>query len=81
MIGQHWRRRHLNRLCQALLYEPSLDWKERIHVKLADSDLRFDLARTEYEVILGRPELQIQYHLTKATGARLLALEPADGSS
>lgn len=60
-------------------YEPSLDWKEQIRVKLADRDLRFDLARTEYEVILGRPELQIQYHLTKSTGARLLALEPADG--
>lgn len=62
-------------------YEPTLDWSGEVHVKLADGDLSFDLARTEYELILGRPELGIQYHLTKGTGARLLSLSPADETS
>jgi len=53
-------------------YEQSLDWNDVIRIELADGDLRFDLAHTEYELILGRPELGIQYHLTKGAGARLL---------
>ncbi len=53
-------------------YEQSLDWNDVIRIELADGNLRFDLARTKYEVILGRPELGIQYHLTKGAGARLL---------
>ena len=53
-------------------YEQSLDWNDAIRIELADGGLRFDLAHTEYELILGRPELGIQYHVTKATGARLL---------
>lgn len=57
-------------------YDHSLDWKESIRVELTDSDLRFDLAHTEYEVILGRRDLGIQYHLTKGTGARLLEITP-----
>jgi hypothetical protein len=57
-------------------YEPSLDWSDEIRVEQADGNLRFALARTEYELILGRPELGIQYHLTKATGARLLGTPP-----
>ena len=36
------------------------------------------VARTEYEVILGRRDLGIQYHLTKGTGAELLDVAPAD---
>lgn len=62
-------------------YEPSLDWNGEIHIKLADGDLSFDVARTDYEVILGRKDLGIQYHLTKATGARLLGVTPPDGAS
>ena len=61
-------------------YEQSLDWNDVIRVGLADGDRRFDLARTEYELILGRPDLGIQYHLTKGTGARLLRFTPPDGS-
>jgi hypothetical protein len=56
-------------------YEQSLDWSDVIRIELADGDLRFDLAHTEYELILGRPELGIQYHLTKAAGARLLGFK------
>ncbi len=62
-------------------YEQSLDWKDEIRIELSDGDLRFDLARTEYELILGRPDLGIQYHLTKTAGARLLGIKPADGAS
>jgi hypothetical protein len=57
-------------------YEPSLDWNDEVLVELADGSLKFDLARTRYEVILGRPELGIQYHLTKSTGERLLTPSP-----
>lgn len=55
-------------------YEPSLDWDGGILVALADGSVAFDLARTQYEVILGRADLGIQYHLTKTTGTRLLNL-------
>ncbi len=61
-------------------YEQSLDWNDVIRVELADGDVRFDLAHTEYELILGRLDLGIQYHLTKGTGARLLGFAPTDGS-
>lgn len=59
-------------------YEQSLNWNDVVRIELADGDLRFDLAHTKYEVILGRPELGIQYHLTKGGGARLLAFTPPD---
>lgn len=62
-------------------YEESLDWNDEIRIQLPNSDLRFDLARTEYELILGRPDLGIQYHLTRANGARLLDIAPADNTS
>jgi hypothetical protein len=58
-------------------YEPSLDWNGIVRVELADGPVQFDLARTEYEMILGRADLAIQYHLTKSAGARLLGLVPA----
>ncbi len=61
-------------------YAQSLDWSDVIRVQLDDGEYRFDLARTEYEVIFGRPELGIQYHVTKGTGARLLGFTLADGS-
>ena len=61
-------------------YEQSLPWNGVIDVELADGHVRFDIARTEYEVILGRADLGIQYHLTKGTGARLLKIEAADAS-
>ncbi len=60
-------------------YEQSLDWKDVIRIELADGDLRFDLAHTDYELILGRPELGIQYHMTKGAGARLLGFTSPDG--
>ena len=56
-------------------YEQSLDWSDTIVVELADEDLHFDVAHTAYELILGRADLGIQYHLTKRAGARLLAVE------
>lgn len=58
-------------------YEPGLDWREEIVVEDADGELRFDVARTEYEVILGRRDAGIQYHLTKAAGARLVEIAPS----
>jgi hypothetical protein len=67
------------RLAQATAvrpYESSLDWQGMVRVELADGAVKFDIARTDYEVILGRADLGIQYHLTKAAGARLLSLEP-----
>lgn len=69
MLVDAWRRA---RATAVRPYEPSLDWDDEIRIELADEDLRFDLARTEYEMILGRPELGIQYHLTKGAGDRLL---------
>jgi hypothetical protein len=61
-------------------YERSLPWDGAIEVELADRKMRFDVARTKYELILGRPELGIQYHVTKGAGARLLGIEAADAS-
>jgi len=58
-------------------YEQSLDWSDEVVVALADEELRFDVAHTEFELILGRADLGIQYHLTKRAGARLLAIEPS----
>ena len=57
-------------------YEQSLDWNESIRVQLDEGELHFDLARTEYELILGRKDLGIQYHVTKSTGTRLLDIVP-----
>ena len=53
-------------------YESSLDWRGTVRVELPAGEVTFDVARTEYEVILGRRDLGIQYHLTKGAGARLL---------
>ena len=58
--------------------EPSLQWTGEIVVESADGERRFDVAQTKYEVILGRRDLGIQYHLTKSTGARLLEFPPPD---
>ena len=52
--------------------EPSLPWRDEVVIELTDESVHFDVAHTKYEVILGRRDLAIQYHLTKATGARLL---------
>ena len=62
-------------------FEPSLAWSDSIRIELPDGHLSFDLARTEYEVILGRRDLGVQYHLTKAGGARLLGEASQDGAS
>jgi len=59
-------------------YESSLDWNDVIRVELADGPIQFDLARTKYELILGRPDMGIQYHVTKGTGERLLSLTIPD---
>ncbi len=56
-------------------FEPSLEWIEEIVVENVGGELRFDVARTKYEIILGRRDLGIQYHLTKSAGARLLKLD------
>ena len=56
-------------------YEPALDWRGTVRVELPGGEVTFDIARTEYEVVLGRRDLGIQYHLTKGTGARLLGVE------
>ena len=40
--------------------------------------MRFDLAHTAFELILGRADLGIQYHMTKGAGAGLLGIAPAD---
>lgn len=60
-------------------YDPSLNWSYSIRVELAEEEISFDVAPTEYEFILGRRDLGIQYHLTKGAGARLLGVEPAQG--
>lgn len=61
-------------------YEQGLDWSGEARIELLDGQRRFDIARTDYELILGRPDLGVQYHLTKAAGARLLGITPADGA-
>jgi hypothetical protein len=53
-------------------YDEKLPWLEAVEARLADETLRFGLARTEFELILGRPDLGIQYHLTKSSGEKLL---------
>lgn len=58
--------------------EPDLPWSGEIVVDSDDDRLRFDIARTEYEIILGRRDLGIQYHLTKSVGSRLLGALPSD---
>jgi len=62
-------------------YEPSLEWTDEIVVESADGELRFDVARTKYEVVLGRRDLGIQYHLTKSAGTRLLDFPPHDSKN
>lgn len=57
-------------------YDPGLEWRDEIVIEDRDGQLRFDVARTEYEVILGRRNAGIQYHLTGAAGARLVDLAP-----
>lgn len=59
-------------------FEPSLGWTEAIVVEGVDGEWYFEVARTKYEIILGRRDLGIQYHLTKSTGARLLDSLPPD---
>lgn len=60
-------------------YEPSLDWNDEVRIELADAALEFDLARTEYEFILGRRDLGIQYHFTSSMGERLLGTSVSKG--
>lgn len=62
-------------------YEQSLDWTDEISIGLADGNVRFDLARTEYELIFGRADLGIQYHMTKGASAHLLNIKPPDEES
>jgi hypothetical protein len=61
-------------------YEQSLHWSDVIIVELADGDMRFDLAHTAFELILGRADLGIQYHMPERAGARLLSIKPADAA-
>ncbi len=75
MLVDAWRHAHATAVRP---YKQSLDWNDVIRIELADGDLRFDLAHTKYELILGRPELGIQYHMTKGAGARLLGFTPPD---
>lgn len=59
-------------------FDAGLPWRDGIVVENGGEELRFQVARTEYEVILGRRDLGIQYHLTRGAGAELLGPTPAD---
>ena len=59
-------------------YEQALDWRDVIVVELADGELRFDVAHTAFELVLGRADLGIQYHMTKGAGERLLSIGPTE---
>jgi len=54
--------------------DPALEWHEEVAVEVAGEPrpLRFRVARGERELILARPDLGLQYHLTRDEGERLL---------
>ena len=53
-----------------------------VTIEFEESDtIRFEFARSESEVILVRTDLDLQYHLPKASGERLLRLAPAEAES
>lgn len=57
-------------------FDPSLSWTQSVEARRADESgpRRFRVAWTDYEVVLGRPDAGIQYHVMRKAGERLLAL-------
>ena len=57
-------------------FEPGLDWSDEVQIKLdgQPEPLRFVVARLSHQLVLGRPDLKIQYHFPKQAGLALLTL-------
>ncbi len=57
-------------------FDPSLGWSETIQVELngETAPLRFQVARLEHELVIGRPQWNVQYHFPKRAGLRLVEL-------
>lgn len=58
-------------------FDPSLNWTQSVEVRRADEaePRRFRVAWTDYELLLGRPDAGIQYHVMRKAGERLLSLQ------
>jgi len=56
---------------------PGFEGESSIVVKLEGQDepLRFEVKRTKYEVLLGRVDLGVQYHLTRRAAEKLLQVK------
>jgi len=57
-------------------FDPTLDWSQTIQVELNGEPvpLRFQVARLEHELVIGRPQWKVQYHFPKRAGLRLVEL-------
>ncbi len=57
-------------------FEPGLDWREEVRVHLVGQPepLRFVVARLQHQLVLGRPDRQVQYHFAKQAGLALVTL-------
>ncbi len=57
-------------------FESGLDWSGEVRIRLdgEPDPLRFVVARVRHELVLGRPDLKIQYHFPKQAGLALLTL-------
>ena len=73
-LATAWREAHALRVRG---WRADLAWGPTIQVRLEGraSPLQFRVARTEFELILGRPDAGIQYHLPRAAGERLLRVD------
>ncbi len=58
-------------------FDPNLNWTQSVAVRRADETgpRRFRVARTDYELVLGRPDAGIQYHVMRKSGERLLDVD------
>ncbi len=57
-------------------FEPGLDWSEEVRIQLdgQPEPLRFVVARLQHQLVLGRPDRQVQYHFPKQAGLALVTL-------
>ena len=57
-------------------FDPGLDWSEEVLIRLdgQPEPLRFVVARLPHQLVLGRPDRQVQYHFPMQAGLALLTL-------
>lgn len=56
-------------------FDAGLRWQDEIQVRLQGqpAPVRFRVARLDHEVVLGRPDWEVQYHFPQSAGRRLIA--------